>query len=101
MRREAVPQVGPLEDILFGLRGQLVFDDDRELERAERADHCEYEPAFARLSLTDVADVDAVHDGLQHERRSIEIELACGVRVRVGDGVSLSTLRRVIAALRG
>ena len=32
---------------------------------------------------------------------SIEIELAGGVRVRVGEGVSLPTLRRVIAALRG
>jgi transposase len=32
---------------------------------------------------------------------SIEIELAGGVRVRVGEGVSLPALRRVIAALRG
>jgi transposase len=32
---------------------------------------------------------------------SIEIELACGVRVRVGEDVSLPALRRVIAALRG
>ena len=32
---------------------------------------------------------------------SIEIELADGSRVRVDDGVSLTALRRVIAALRG
>ena len=32
---------------------------------------------------------------------SIEIELAGGVRVRVGEDVSLPALRRVIAALRG
>ena len=32
---------------------------------------------------------------------SIEIELAGGVRVRVGENVSLPALRRVIAALRG
>jgi transposase len=32
---------------------------------------------------------------------SIEIELAGGVRVRVGEDVSLAALRRVIAALRG
>jgi transposase len=32
---------------------------------------------------------------------SIEIELAGGVRVRVGEDVSLLALRRVIAALRG
>jgi transposase len=32
---------------------------------------------------------------------SIEIELAGGVRVRVGEDVSLMALRRVIAALRG
>jgi len=32
---------------------------------------------------------------------SIEIEFAGGVRVRVGEGVSLPALRRVIAALRG
>jgi transposase len=32
---------------------------------------------------------------------SIEIELDGGVRVRVGDDVSLTALRRVIAALRG
>ena len=31
----------------------------------------------------------------------IEIELAGGVRVRVGEDVSLPALRRVIAALRG
>jgi transposase len=33
--------------------------------------------------------------------RSIEIELGGGVRVRVGEDVSLPALRRVIAALRG
>ena len=32
---------------------------------------------------------------------SIEIELAGGVRVRVGEDVSLPALRRVLAALRG
>jgi transposase len=32
---------------------------------------------------------------------SIEIELDGGVRVRVGDDVSLTALRRVMAALRG
>jgi transposase len=32
---------------------------------------------------------------------SIEIEFADGVRVRVGEDVSLPALRRVIAALRG
>jgi hypothetical protein len=32
---------------------------------------------------------------------SIEIEFAGGVRVRVGEDVSLPALRRVIAALRG
>jgi transposase len=32
---------------------------------------------------------------------SIEIELDGGVRVRVGDDVSLVALRRVMAALRG
>lgn len=32
---------------------------------------------------------------------SIEIELAGGIRVRVGEDVSLPALRRVIAALRG
>jgi transposase len=32
---------------------------------------------------------------------SIEIELAGGARVRVGEDVSLPALRRVIAALRG
>jgi hypothetical protein len=32
---------------------------------------------------------------------SIEIELAGGVRVRVGEDVSLTALRRVIAALLG
>jgi transposase len=32
---------------------------------------------------------------------SIEIELGGGVRVRVGEDVSLPALRRVIAALRG
>ena len=32
---------------------------------------------------------------------SIEIELGDGSRVRVDDGVSLVTLRRVISALRG
>jgi transposase len=32
---------------------------------------------------------------------SIEIELAGGVRIRVGEDVSLPALRRVIAALRG
>lgn len=33
--------------------------------------------------------------------RTIEIELDGGIRVRVGDNVSLSALRRVVAALRG
>jgi hypothetical protein len=33
--------------------------------------------------------------------RDIEIELANGSRVRVGEGVSLPALRRVLAALRG
>jgi transposase len=39
--------------------------------------------------------------GMTGRSRSIEIELAGGVRVRVGDDVSLAALRRVISALRG
>jgi hypothetical protein len=34
-------------------------------------------------------------------RRQFEIELKDGSRVRVEDGVSLTSLRRVLAALRG
>jgi transposase len=39
--------------------------------------------------------------GMTGRSGSIEIELAGGVRVRVGEDVSLPALRRVIAALRG
>ena len=39
--------------------------------------------------------------GMTGRSGSIEIELAGGVRVRVGDDVSLAALRRVISALRG
>jgi transposase len=39
--------------------------------------------------------------GMTDRSGSIEIELAGGVRVRVGADVSLAALRRVISALRG
>ena len=42
-----------------------------------------------------------VEQSERHHPRHIEIELKDGSRVRVEDGVNLTTLRRVLTALRG
>src|SRR5215216_5538951 len=73
-----MPQIGPLENVVLRLRGQMVFDDDGELLRPKGAGYSEHEAPFARISLCEVAQVEAVDDRLQHERRAVEIELPVG-----------------------
>jgi hypothetical protein len=75
VRLQHVPAVRPIDDVLFGLRGQLVLEDDGELLReAARSEHAEYESSFARVTRREVAKVETVHDREQAERRAIEVE---------------------------
>jgi transposase len=62
------------------------------------------EPLFLPVE-TPVHDLAVARPGVGHSEsrnlRHIEIELKDGSRVRVEDGVNLTTLRRVLSALRG
>jgi transposase len=62
------------------------------------------EPLFLPVE-TPVHDLAVARPGVEQsesrDSRHIEIELKDGSRVRVEDGVNLTTLRRVLTALRG
>jgi transposase len=60
------------------------------------------EPLFLPVGVaSQVASSRRVERSEQSPSRRIEIELADGSEVRIDDGVSLATLRRVLSALRG
>ena len=63
-----------------------------------------HEPLFlpVETSVHDLAGLQPkVEQSESRNSRHIEIELKDGSRVRVEDGVNLTTLRRVLSALRG
>ena len=60
-------------------------------------------PRFLPVHVTDAAPAAPVRPPARppSDVETVEIELPDGCRVRVGNAVSLATLRRVVAALRG
>ena len=78
MAAERVPVLGPLLHVLLGLGGELVLDDERELQReSARPEHGEHEAPLAGASLGEV-EIESIDDRQELQRRAVQIELAVG-----------------------
>ncbi|WP_428492504.1 IS66-like element accessory protein TnpA [Rhodopila sp.] len=92
----SVNQVAARHDVYPG----LLFTWRRQMRSGKRA--LQRKPLFFPVQTHDAAlrSMSAQMERASNAPRQIEIELKNGSRVRVEEGVSLTSLRRVLAALR-
>ena len=97
-RARRVGQIAARHEVYPG----LLFTWRRQFRNGKLSSACE--PLFLPVE-TPVHDLAVAQPRVEQSEsrnaRHIEIELKDGSRVRVEDGVNLTTLRRVLTALRG